>query len=116
MKATIIGLALCVASTSALARASSNDEDAYAAVGIVTPNVATDAFRTYGIARDKDGNLLICPDYRIGVQVLREGGQLSCRDSQGRNAWVRPANVPPKGKTYVGFRLTPSGYYEFYWK
>ncbi len=47
MKATIIGLALCVASTSALARASSNDENVYdAASGIVTPNVATDMFRT----------------------------------------------------------------------
>lgn len=116
MKRSLIGVALCLAATGAMARFSSSGEEVSTSGGVITPDVATDVFRTYWIARDKDGNMLVCPDYRQGVRFIKEDGQMLCRDANGNNAWSLPANVPPRGKTYSGFRVTPNGYYEFYWK
>ncbi len=59
--------------------------------------------------------MLVCPGYRQGVRIVRNDNQTLCVDANGNNAWVLPANVPPRGKTYVGFKVM-NGYYEFYWK
>lgn len=102
----------------AFAGSSSMGIDYSSLSGIITPSIATDGFRTHRVARDPDGNLLVCPQFMWKAAFREVDGK--CEDDAGKSAWVRPQNVPPPEKTYVGFRIVSGDYgrvyYEFYWK
>lgn len=79
---------------------------------IITPDVAT-GHRSYSSSTlSLDGDILVCPtrDWYYSSDKL-------CKDPGGNNRWTKLKDAVPKGKTYAGYSISPSGETIFvYWK
>lgn len=82
--------------------------------GIVTPDIAIGVYRTDKFNYDESMNIVICmQDYQYDYY------KKTCTDMQGKNKWKFITQVPPKAKTYVGFKSISQGsshVIEIYWK
>lgn len=81
----------------------------YQDTGIITPNIATNLYRTQTFAISGDGELLICPRH-----ADFSWGDTTCLYMK-KNAYILANKIVPASKTYVGFNIT-NGTLTIYWK
>ena len=88
--------------------------------GIVTPEVATGVLYTHAFYRNANGEMVVClnPNEYIGKY-----NQCNVPDQPARlqnTGWTLATDSIPKGRKYVGFRLTRGShnttFLEIYWK
>lgn len=103
---------IAVISMSAHAGSSSRTYSCNGTSGLITPDVATDMFRTTRFIQSATG-ILICRDDYVPY------GKEECTKN-GKNAWRRMPDSVPEGKTFVAFSIvsTRNGEMavEIYWK
>lgn len=83
--------------------------------GIVTPDVATGAWRTERYSIAANGDMLACKVEYAWSWRERE----ICRKGQDQNAWLTFKDAVPPGTEYIGFKYVSVGsgtYVEIYWK
>lgn len=90
-------------SLSSLSLAASGGHSYQSDTGIITPDVATGFkwFNNYNI--DTNGDLVVC----IHPTRFEDDG---CAIIDKKHSWRRVADVVPKGRTYVGFRVVSRDY------
>lgn len=111
-----------VASANAFAKSPYITSDASETVNqtIITPATSIDGIRTSQVGRTANGDTVVCPTHlRTDVEHSCRG---TCVDNKGNSAWVYLKDAVPRGKTYVGFRIS-TGFacgtgtaYEIFWK
>jgi hypothetical protein len=107
IKMILVAVAMSTAiSVAAKGSSHSQDYNASQSGGIITPSVATGVKSFLFWTVNVNGDTVVCnyDDYKSG-----ECGKKNL-------SWILIKDAVPKGKTYVGFRVSSGRYIEVYWK